>query len=338
MTSAKTIIKKCLPAFLLCLLLLVGCTSAPISTDESGAFEASKAESEQTNESATSDTESEQTNESATSVTESETDGESEPEQSDMPEDYTKRVNEGWTAPEQSDLQGTAWGWEEYTENWFLLSNLISFNEQTADVVWHDGIDEEAHTYGGASYEITLENGIAIMEIDFAEMAGKLYYYLLISPDGDAIYTLELISDENSDSQPASAVLNKKKTANPMELVGKWDRIKTMVEGYEVETEPNTCIVEIAGDSKDNLKISYTEKQEFSNVTYSDKDLIFSLGALPGYTNCGNDVWYADIDYVGEYNTTYAITLLEDGTLLLQNYFTVDGAPMVSYEWFKRIS
>ena len=332
MTSAKTILKKCLPAFLLCLLLLVGCTSAPISIDESGESEASKAESEQINESATSGGESDQADESTTSG------GESEPEQSDMPEDYTNRVNEGWTAPEQSDLLGTAWGFEEYTEDCFLISNLISFNEETADVIWHDGIDEEAHTYGNAFYEITLENGKAIMEIDFAEMAGKLYYYLLMSPDGDAIYTLELISDENSDSQPASAVLDKKKTANPMELVGKWDRMKTMVEGCEEETEPNTCIVEITGDSKDNLKISYTEKRDFSNVTYSDKYLIFSLGALPVYNDCGNDVWYADVDHVGEYNTTYAITLLEDGTLLLQNYFTVDGAPMVSYEWFKRVS
>ncbi len=313
------------------LLLLVGCTSAPISTDESGESEASKAESVQSDESATSGIESEQSDESATS-------DESQSDESDMPEDYKQRVNDGWTAPEQSDLLGTAWGWEEITEDWFLLSNLISFNEQTADVIWHDGIDEEAHTYGGASYEITLENGKAIMEIDFAEMAGKLSYYLLISPDGDAIYTLELVSDENSDSQPASAELNKKNTANPMDMVGKWDRIKTMVEGDEEETEPNTCIVEITGDSKDNLKISYTEKREYSSITYSDKDLIFSLGALPVYTDCGNDVWYTDVDYVGDHDTTYAVTLLADGTLLLQNYFTIDGAPMVSYEWFKRIS
>ena len=26
----------------------------------------------------------------------------------------------------------------------------------------------------------------------------------------------------------------------------------------------------------------------------------------------------------------------EDGTLMLQNYFTIDGAPAVSYEWYRR--
>jgi hypothetical protein len=29
--------------------------------------------------------------------------------------------------------------------------------------------------------------------------------------------------------------------------------------------------------------------------------------------------------------------LLEDGTLLLQNYWIMDEAPMVSYEWFRRV-
>ena len=31
------------------------------------------------------------------------------------------------------------------------------------------------------------------------------------------------------------------------------------------------------------------------------------------------------------------VTLLEDGTLMLQNYFTIDGAPAVSYKWFRRV-
>lgn len=325
----KRIIKKCLPVFLLCLLLLASCTSVPISTDESNLSEASEAESEQTNESAVSGTKSDQ-------PTESEKDEISDPEQDDIPEEYLEKLNDGWTVPKGEDLNGTAWGWEKCTDDWYLVSNLVSFNAETVDVVWYDGIDEEAHVYAEAPYKITLENGIAVFEVDFSEMAGNLFYYLLISPERDEIYTLEVNGDD--DSEPVSAILGQKLTADPMELVGQWDRIKTMVEGYEVESEPNTCIVEISGNSRENLKISYTENSEFEQNSYTDKDLFFTLGALPVYTNCGNDVWHADVDYVGKYDTTFAITLLADGTLLLQNYFTFDGAPMVSYEWFKRIS
>lgn len=322
--------KKTIISILLCSLLLVSCTSASISTGESSLSEASKAESAQINESEASKAESE------ASKAESETVEESEPDQSAMPEEYLEKINDGWTAPKGEDLVGTAWGWEKYTDDWYLVSNLVSFNSETVDVVWHDGIDEEAHVYAEASYEITLENGVTVFEADFSEMAGELSYYLLISPERDEIYTLEV--NGSADSEPVSAILSQKLTADPMELVGKWDRTKTMVEGDETESEPNTCIVEITGDSRENLKISYMDNAYFAQNSYSDKALIFSLGALPIYTDCGNDVWYADVDHVGKDDMTFAITLLADGTLLLQNYFTVDGAPMVSYEWFKRIS
>ena len=254
-----------------------------------------------------------------------------------MPTDYLDKVNDGWTLPTNEDLQGTAWGWDDYQDDLGYRSKLVAFNEWTLDVVWNDGIDENANSYPEATYELTNENGVTVLEIDFREMAGKVYYYLLLSPTNDAIYTLEIPSDTNGNSKPESAVLSKKKTANYMELIGKWDRIKTMTEGDETETDPNTCIIEINGTSKDDMKLSYTDKA-FPQSNYSNKKLNFSLGALPVYTNCGNDVWYADVNYVGEFDTTYAITLLEDGTLLLQNYFTVDGAPMVSYEWFRHVS
>ena len=254
-----------------------------------------------------------------------------------VPVEYIERVNDGWILPTNADLQGTAWGWEDYKDDLGYRSKLVAFNEWTLDVIWNDGIDENAHSYPEANYELTNENGITVLEIDFREMAGKLSYYLLLSPTGDAIYTLEIPSDANDNAEDISAVLNKKKTANYMEMVGKWERTHTMVEGDAVESEPNICNIEISGESKNNLKISYNSK-EFTQNSYSNKNLIFSLGALPIYTDCGNDVWYAKVDHKGKDDTAYSITLLEDGNLLLQNYFTVDGAPMVSYEWFKHVS
>ena len=53
--------------------------------------------------------------------------------------------------------------------------------------------------------------------------------------------------------------------------------------------------------------------------------------------NCGNDEWVADVDYVGPWDTTYAITLTEADILIKQNYYLVDGAPRVSYEYFCRV-
>lgn len=296
---------------LLSLLITSGCTATP---------------TESNNPSATSGTESKQAAESTKSD-----------ELQDLPAEYLKYIKEGWKTPTNADLQGTAWGWDDYQDDLGYRSKLIAFNEWTVDVIWNDGIDENAHKYPDAAYELKCENDVAALEIDFREMAGKLSYYLLLSPNGDSIYTLEISSDGNTDSQPVSALLNKKKTANYMEMIGKWERTRTMVEGEAVESEPNICTIEISGESKNTLKINYNSK-EFAQNSYSDKNLIFSLGPLPIYTDCGNDVWYADIDYVGEFSTTYAITLLADGTLLLQNYFTIDGAPAVSYEWFKRVS
>ena len=36
------------------------------------------------------------------------------------------------------------------------------------------------------------------------------------------------------------------------------------------------------------------------------------------------------------WDTTYAFTLTVDDILIKQNHFLVDGAPMVSYEYFRR--
>ena len=120
---------------------------------------------------------------------------------------------------------------------------------------------------------------------------------------------------------------------DPMELVGKWSRFKTEVEGYETESPDGLVTIEIIGDSLTELYISYTDN-EWSNRSYSDKVLDVSYGQV--HYNCGNDVWLATVDYVGQYETTYTVTVLEDGTLILQNFYLLDGAPTVSYEYFKR--
>jgi len=120
----------------------------------------------------------------------------------------------------------------------------------------------------------------------------------------------------------------------PISMVGKWERTHTLVEGYEEESAPETCIITIKGDSEENLTITYADK-EFPDSNYKNKPMNIDSREL--YYDCGNDCWVADVDYVGRFDTTFALTLTEDDMLILQNYFLIDGAPAVSYEFFERV-
>ena len=44
--------------------------------------------------------------------------------------------------------------------------------------------------------------------------------------------------------------------------------------------------------------------------------------------------WEPNLDETFVVSDNYEVRMAEDGTLLLQNYFELDGAPTVSYEWF----
>jgi hypothetical protein len=121
---------------------------------------------------------------------------------------------------------------------------------------------------------------------------------------------------------------------DPMDMVGTWERFQWETDGYVEEDISGTCTIVIKGDTEDTLTISFTD-EEHRNSNYQNKPLNIKQGVI--YEGCGNSLWLADVDHVGPWDTTYAVTLLEDGTLMLQNYFTIDGAPAVSYEWFRRV-
>lgn len=116
----------------------------------------------------------------------------------------------------------------------------------------------------------------------------------------------------------------------PMELVGSWQRAYTEVEGDRNENTRAT--ITISGDSETGLIITYKD-QDFPDDNFTDKAMTLQSGEL--YPTCGNSQWYLQADPVDNY--TYCLTLLEDGTLLLQCGFDYDGMPMVSYQWFTRI-
>lgn len=115
----------------------------------------------------------------------------------------------------------------------------------------------------------------------------------------------------------------------PMDLVGTWKRTHTEVEGDKNKNTKATLT--ISGKSADKLTATYKDK-EFPSDNFKSKALTVKEGAL--YADCDNSQWFAAVAGTGKYQ--YSLTLLTDGTLLMQCYFEVDGAPMVSTQWFAR--
>lgn len=139
--------------------------------------------------------------------------------------------------------------------------------------------------------------------------------------------TTEAPTEESTEAPTGPTVT----AIDPMALVGQWERTLIEVEGY---MEENTdAVITIEGDSPEALFISYTDLM-FPEEGFPHKALVMDQREM--YYGCGNDQWVMDVDYIGPYDTEYTVTLLEDGRLLKQNYFLIDGAPTVSYEYFAK--
>ena len=256
---------------------------------------------------------------------------------------YLQNLNDeywDYEYPTKDDLVNTAWGGEDYIFGELASQYKVRFYENTLDVSWTD-IYGEDHEYLGATWELTQNGDFSVLAIDFGEFAGVLRYNLLIDKEYGELYTT--VDVTNGKIEPGLEVLSRslyEKTfnvPNPMDMVGSWERYLTEFEGYEEETAPGECTIVITGDSEDSLYISYSDRSS-PQSDYANKALILEKGEI--YMGCGNSEWYADVDYASEIyieEITFCITLLENGDLMLQNFWYLDGAPTVSYEWFRRV-
>lgn len=253
--------------------------------------------------------------------------------------DYFELQEENWELPTREDLIGQAWGMEELLKDGRETVSVIYFDTDTAYVRWTTGYDDDYHVFEDASWDLTYEQGFAVLTIDFREFAGILRYNLLYDEETGWLYTM--VDASTGNVTPGSLKLFRYlepisiNAPEPLEMVGTWERFRYEIEGYEEEDTSGSCTIRISGMREDSLSISFTDVNRPSD-NYQNRPLIIRQGAI--YAGCGNDLWRAEVDYTGPYGTTYTITLLEDGTLLVQNYWLMDGAPMVSYEWFRRIS
>lgn len=249
---------------------------------------------------------------------------------------YFDMLTWGWRLPDEEDLAGKAWGWAQEMSDGRYASCLISFGTDTAEVRWNDGDDTQGKSYSGAPWELSHSGDYAVLTLDFDRMAGKLSYNLMYDEEYGSLYIMRDVTDGIIEPgmewlyrymEPVSM-----NAPEPMEMVGTWERFRTEFEGYQEDTS-GTCTLVITGESEQTLMISYADK-EYPDSNYQNKTLTVRQGQV--YNGCGNSLWLADVDHVGQYDTTYCVTLLEDGTLLLQNYWEVDGSMNASYAWFRR--
>lgn len=119
-----------------------------------------------------------------------------------------------------------------------------------------------------------------------------------------------------------------------MDLVGTWEQVWAEVEGDRNEVDPGRYLLQITGENENSLSASYLSL-DYPDKNYTDKALIPDAREM--YPGCGNDSWVVDLDYTDPFDTTYTMTLLESGELMVQSHFFYDQTiPVVSYACFAR--
>ena len=240
-----------------------------------------------------------------------------------------------WVKPTAEMLTGTTWVWDRFLKDGREVSCRLTFGEDTLSVRWNDGIDEEDHEYPDAAWELAEEEGFAVLTMDFREMAGVLRYDVMYHEEFELLYVgMDVVQEELPIGwEPLYRYLGEPEPPEPVEMLGDWELAWTEVEGDRNEAEPGACGISIRMSASSDFLMSYTSR-EFPHNNFENEGLTFDEREL--HYNCGNDAWVADLAYVGPWDTTYAFTLTVDHILIKQNYYLLDGAPSVSYEYFRR--
>ena len=175
------------------------------------------------------------------------------------------------------------------------------------------------------------------MSIDFREFAGVLRYNLLYHREFEELYVaMDVVQEDmNVGWEPLYRYLMRTVAPEPTELIGSWELAWTEVEGDRSDEEQGTRWIEIYSAAAGGLLMSYGSEAFPDNDFYNE---LLMLDMREMYDLCGNGEWVADVDYVGPWDTTYTVTLTADDILIKQNYFLLDGAPYVSYEYFRRVT
>lgn len=246
----------------------------------------------------------------------------------------------GWLIPTAQALTGTSWYWDCWvdSESIYLEYDLL-FEEGTAFVRWYDNIDGDYAVCAAAPWSLEYIGNAALLTLDFGGFAGERNYHVLINDSGDSLFIMSGVLTGNPplDGEGLFRYMERSdlsEAPDPMEMVGSWQRLYYEVEGYRQDSAPGEATLVIEGNSPETLTASYTQK-ESPDKGYTGKPLVVASREM--FDGCGNGRWVADVQHTGDYETSWTVTLLSNGELLLQTFWVMDGAPMVSYEWFERI-
>ena len=251
--------------------------------------------------------------------------------------DHKELEDDEWVKPTKEFLIGTTWVWEGWTKDSREVSYQVTFDEDTLSVRWNDGFDEEDHEYPDARWELTHEDGYAVLSIDFREMAGVLRYNLMYHEVYDYMYFgMDVLQEEMPVGwEPLYRYLLPPITPEPVEMLGDWELEWTEVEGYRENIEPGTEKISIFLNEDSGFRISLTDYQN-SKKSFKNKELGIYEGEL--YSGCGNDLWMAYIGYMGSEDIIHSLTLTRDDVLLMELYWEIDdGIPMVAHKGYRRI-
>lgn len=249
---------------------------------------------------------------------------------------YRDMKDSEWIMPTAEMLTGSTWKWEGFLKDYREVSYQVTFYAETLSVRWNDGFEAEDYVIHNVPWQVTEEDGYAVLTTDFQGFAGIRRYNLLYHEVYEQLYVgMDVVEEgEPFGWEPCYRFLTKSAVPEPIDMVGTWELTWTEVEGDRNRAEPGQEILEITTDYKGSYRISCTNN-EFPEWSYDDKELVVFPFAL--YSSCENDQWEATVNYQGNGGTGYELTLLPDGTLVLLTSWEMDGAPMISFSWYSRV-
>lgn len=136
----------------------------------------------------------------------------------------------------------------------------------------------------------------------------------------------------------------------PAELAGTWLMVGGETEGDVWEAMPGklaSLIFRVNADDAGELELvaDREELDYYCNLEQSEYNLKTEIRNEPLYHGCENEAWCIRVGTVSAVDengcplqTERYATLLDHNTLLVQEYYTFDGAPAVSHQTYKRFT
>jgi len=243
-----------------------------------------------------------------------------------------------WVMPTAEMLCGSTWQWTRFLKDGREVSYQLAFHGDTLSVKWYDGFDIEAHEYRDAPWELSYDEGFAILSVDFGQMAGILRYNLLYHEVYEQMYVaIDAVQEEMPIGwEPLYRFLTPPEVPEPEEMLGFWALEWTEVEGCREYAGQDTENISVFLNAHNSIRLTHVNNLSYMNNIY-DKEVFFYEGEL--YSGCGNSQWAAYLGGMDGYATVYSFTLLDHDSLLMKLYWEIDDSvPMVAYKLFCRVS